>query len=201
MSDLSWKRPVPATEPLRYTSEAPNFPASSEAQSSAFARASASALSSSPASRRSAPARLRCRNRCWRSGSCRSGMQGGQFAVPPQGTGPANHGQNDPGGDGNRARPVAPRAASGQITPSRSPMTSSTRGSGSVPPALSPFRFQGSHRRGGSVLTEEEKWHFDIQGYLVLRNAVSPKDAAPVDLPGCQHQADLAPFHHHGRVR
>ena len=28
------------------------------------------------------------------------------------------------------------------------------------------------------MLTEEEKWHFDIQGYLVLRNAVSPEDVA-----------------------
>ena len=28
------------------------------------------------------------------------------------------------------------------------------------------------------MLTEEEKWHFDIQGYLVLRNAVCPEDVA-----------------------
>ena len=28
------------------------------------------------------------------------------------------------------------------------------------------------------MLTEEEKWHFDIQGYLVQRNAVSPEDVA-----------------------
>ena len=30
------------------------------------------------------------------------------------------------------------------------------------------------------MLTEEEKWHFDLHGYLVLRDVVSTKLVAPI---------------------